>query len=59
MKEEEKLLKVKLSNEQEKENIQKITGFRLYFSEHYIPFKNIKEKINFVIYYLSLLNSFN
>ena len=31
MKEEEKLLKVNLSNEQEKESIQKITGFRLYF----------------------------
>ena len=31
MKEEEKLLKVNLSNEQEKESLKKITGFRLYF----------------------------
>ena len=31
MKEEEKLLKVNLSNEQEKESLKKITGYRLYF----------------------------
>ena len=31
MKEEEKLLKINLTNEQEKENVNKITGYRLYF----------------------------
>ena len=31
MKEEEKLLKINLSNEQEKENINKLTGYKLYF----------------------------
>ena len=31
MKEEEKLLKINLSNEQEKENIKKLTGYKLYF----------------------------
>ena len=31
MKEEEKLLKINLSNEQEKENVNKIAGYRLYF----------------------------
>ena len=31
MKEEEKLLRINLSNEQEKENVNKITGYKLYF----------------------------
>ena len=55
MKEEEKLLKINLSNEQEKENVNKIAGYRLYFfralfsekfDEHISPSENGIKKLN-------------